>query len=304
MTFLPRYVLPDSEAPQPIGERYGLLTAAQGPFVMPQHAEGGGITYYPTSCGFTRDYPIECGPDDSPGESPGDNIKTFDEGTAFTVGDPFLLYSTIQCGSAGLGALAPEAVETIRRRLNLRFSGGKATGMERGASGAFAASGAPELVPPDPTNIVSVVSTLEQWLYSNRAMAVNGGGTSTGIGYGFRGYIHAPAGVGAWAQREHLIEPDRDNPRIWRTAMGSVWVFGGGYTGALPGAADAVDGVDGVYITGQVTTWDASDSIQPDLRETFDREANQWMALMERVYMVTWDCGIAAAPFEYGAVSP
>lgn len=304
MTFLPRFQLPDDESPQPIGERYGLLTAAQGPFVLPPKALAGGITYYPTSCGFTRDYPIECGPDESPDESPDDSIKIFDEDTVNTLGDPFLLYSTIVCGSAGLGAMPQDAEARLRRRLELRFSNGAATGTEQGASLAFASSGAPELVVPDPTDITSVVSTLEQWLYSRRDMAVDGGGTSQGIGYGFRGYLHAPAGVAAWAMKEHLIEPDRDNPRIWKTAMGTVWVFGGGYSGALPGAAAPVGGVEGIYITGQTTVWKQDLPIEPPLREIFDRETNQRLALLERAYMVTWDCGIAAAGYDIGTVSP
>lgn len=303
MTFLPRYVLPDNEAPQPVGDRYGLLTAASGPFVMPRKAEAGGITYYPTSCGFTREYPIECGPDDSPGESPGDNTKVFDPGTPFTEGNPFLLYSTIQCGSAGLGRTGTDAEATIRRRLDLRFANGLAAGIEQGASTVLAASGAPELAPTDPTNIVSVLSALEGWLYGLRDVPVSGGGVTPGQGYGSRGYIHAPASVAAYAMREHLIEPDPDNRRIWKTAMGSIWVFGGGYSGALPGAAAAVDGIDGIYITGQTTVWEASEPIEPSLRETFDRETNQWMALKERTYMVTFDCAIGAAPFDYAGSS-
>lgn len=303
MTFMPRFVLPDLDAPQPVGERYNLLTAAGGPVLMPSRAQGGGITYYPTSCGFTREYPIECGPDDSPGESPGDDIKIFDPDTAFTDGDPFMLYSTIQCGSAGLGALSSEAQETLRRRLDLRFSNGLATGIENGAAYALALSGAPELAPTDPTDIVSVVSALEQWLYGIRDVPVDGGGTAAGQGYGFRGYIHAPPGVAAYAMREHLIEPDPDNRAIWKTAMGSIWIFGGGYSGALPGAAAAVDGVDGIYITGQTTVWASPDTIQPPLRETFNRTTNQWNALKERVYMVTFDCAVGAAPFEYAGSS-
>lgn len=304
MTFMPRFVLPDLDAPQPVGERYGLFAAAGGPFEMPNHAVGGGISYYPTSCGFTREYDIECGPTESPGESPGDIYKVFDPGTPFTEGDPFALYSTIQCGSAGLGALAEDAVETIRRRLDLRFANGVQTGVESAASTLFALSGAPELEPPDASNIWEVLATLEQWLYGRQDVDTVGGGTSPGQGYGFRGFIHTTPRVAAYAQREHLIEPDPDNRRLWRTAMGTVWVFGGGYSGALPGAAAAVSGTDGIYITGQTTVWKNTPEIKPDLRQTFDRETNQWMALQEGVYMVTWDCAIAAAPFTWGVGSP
>lgn len=298
MTFMPRFVLPDSDAPQPLGARYGLLAAAAGPVVMPSKAQGGGITYYPTSCGFTREYPIECGPDDSPGDSPGDDIKTFDPGTAFTEGDPFLLYSTIQCGSAGLGALAQDAVDTIDRRLRLRFSNGLSAGVEEAASTAFALSGAPELAATDPTDIVSVVATLEQWLYGRQAVDLFGGGTDPGQGYGMRGYLHVTPRAFDYMKSEHLIEPDPDNRRIWITPIGTV-VVPGAYSGALPGDGAATPGTDALWITGQFTVWESPDTIKPDLRETFDRETNQWMALIERVFMVTWDCAIGAAAFNY-----
>ena len=298
MTFMPRFLLGDSEAPQPLGARYGLLTAAAGPVLMPSKAQGGGITYYPTSCGFTRGYPIDCGPDDSPGDSPGDNFKVFDPGTAFTEGDPFLLYSTLQCGSAGLGAMADDAVATVDRRLRLRFDNGLSAGIEEAASVAFAASGAPELAPTNPADIVSVVGTLEQWLYGLRPV-----GLQQGQGYGMRGYLHVTPTAFDYMKSEHLIEPDINNRQIWVTPIGTV-VSPGAYTGALPGDAAAVDGTDALWITGQFTVWESPDTIQPDLRETFDRETNQWMALIERVFMVTWDCAIAAAPFNYGEVSP
>lgn len=303
MAFMPRFALPDSDAPQPVGKRYGLLTAAAGPVVMPSKAQGGGITYYPTSCGSTRQYGVECGPDDSPGdESPGD-IKIFDGGTPFTDGDPFTLYSSLQCGSAGLGALAQDAVDTIDRRLRLRFDSGLAAGVEAATAVLFAASGAPELVAANSADIVAVVGTLEQWLYGRMAVDTSGGGTSAGQGYGYRGYIHTTFRAFDYMKSEHLIEPDPDNRRLWVTPTGTI-VVPGAYSGALPGDGAAQAGVDAVWITGQFTVWESPDTIQPDLRQTFDRTTNQWMALIERIYMVTWDCAIAAAPFDWeGATS-
>jgi hypothetical protein len=194
--------------------------------------------------------------------------------------------------------MAADAVATVDRRLRLRFDNGLSAGIEEAASVAFAASGAPELAPADPTDIVSVVATLEQWLYGLRPV-----GAEPGQGYGMRGYLHVTPTAFEYMKSEHLIEPDQNNRQIWVTPMGTV-VAPGAYTGALPGDAAATDGVDALWITGQFTVWASPDTIQPDLRETFDRETNQWMALIERVFMVTWDCAIAAAPFNYGEVSP
>ena len=65
-----------------------------------------------------------------------------------------------------------------------------------------------------------------------------------------------------------------------------------------------MDGTDAIYITGQVTIWRDPEIQMPPLEQTFDRTANQWRGLAERAYAAAYDCGAAAAPFEYGAVSP
>jgi len=162
--------------------------------------------------------------------------------------------------------------------------------------------GRPELLSPDPTNIVDVVSTLERWIYGLQDVDVAGGGTTEGVSYGYQAYIHAPSGIAAYAGDAHLVEDDRDgNGPFKRTPLGSIWVFGGGYNGAAPGEADQTPGVDFIYVTGQVTVWRDPDVQTPPERQTFNRSQNQWMGLAERTYVVGFDCHVAAAGFESGA---
>jgi hypothetical protein len=107
--------------------------------------------------------------------------------------------------------------------------------------------------------------------------------------------------VASAAAAEHLLVKDG---KYWRTHLGTIVVFGGGYSGALPGAAAAIDGTDAIYATGQVTTWQAETIEIPPIRQILDRTANQWYALAEREYAVGYDCVVAAAPYVYGSVSP
>jgi hypothetical protein len=163
-----------------------------------------------------------------------------------------------------------------------------------------ATPGVPTLTPPDPSDIVSVLATAEQWMYGVQDV-LSDLGPVEGLGYNYRAYVHATPRVAAYAADKHLVEQSG----IYKlTPLGSVWVFGGGYSGALPGAAAAVDGTDAIYITGQVTIWRDPEIQVPSLRQVFDRGTNQWYALAERAYAVAFDCGVAAVPFEYGAVSP
>lgn len=297
MAFLP-YAPVDPPVPQ--AERYRLLTVANGPVETGPDGQPiriyGGVTYEPTFCGSTHDYPVVCGPEESPGESPGTFDKTFDFQGDAVEADPFLVYSSLQCGSAGHSDME----SWMRERVLLRFAAGEATGVERNVARLLAASGAPLLTPADPTDITSVVATLEQWLYGVQDVMSTLGPTE-GIAYNYRGYLHAPPRIAAYAAAGHLIE---QNGIYKQTPLGTVWSFGGGYSGALPGAALAVDGTDAIYVTGQVTIWRDAEIQVPSIRQVFDRGTNQWFALAERAYAVAFDCGVAAAPFEYGAVSP
>jgi hypothetical protein len=165
----------------------------------------------------------------------------------------------------------------MRERTLRRFYDGEPTGVERGLARIMAAAGGPELLSPDPTNIVDVVGTLEQWIYGLQDVDLAGGGTTEGVSYGYQAYIHAPPRVAAYAGDAHLVEDDRDgNGPFKRTPLGSIWVFGGGYNGAPPGEADQTPGVDYIYVTGQVTVWRDPDVQIPDLRQTFSRGQNQW----------------------------
>lgn len=291
MAFMP-YV--PVEAPVPRGDRYGLVRVANGPTIMPEKAQEGGVTFRPISCGETHDYPIVCQPDESLSEeSPGDLLKAFDLDDPLIQADPFLVYSTIQCGTVGRTAAEMEA------RLRLRFANGEPTGVERGFYRTLMNSGAPEVLPVDPADIVSVLSALEQYIYGIRDVATPTG-TVEGVGYNHIAYIHATPGIAAIAASEHLVVEQTAGPQsVKYTPMGSIWVFGGGYSGALPGGVPEL-GTEAIWVTGQVSLWQAATVGVPPQYQTLDRTHNQWMALAEREWIAAYECGVAVAAFETG----
>lgn len=301
MAFLP---LAPVTPPEPRARRYNLLTLANGPIeyarlpgTLGEDDPGepirlaGGLTYQANGCGTTHEYPMVCGPDD---ESPDLTDKNFDFEVPFTDAEPFVVYATLQCGTAGRTA------EQMLERTLRRFADGEPTGVERGMARLLAASGAPLLDVPDTTDIRSVISTLEQWIYGVQDMALVGGGTTEGVSYGYQAYIHATPRVAAYASDAHMIVDDRDaRGPFKRTELGSIWVFGGGYNGAGPGDALPDDGIDHIYVTGQVTIWRDHDVQTPPLRQTLDRGTNQWLGLAERAYVLSFDCHAAAVQFDW-----
>lgn len=243
-------------APMPRGLRYGILAAATGPLELPSPSGlGGGVQYQPVSCGFARLYPIECDTDPP--------TKVFDGIDPLTEADPFVVYSTLQCGPVGY--TLPELEAMARQRL----TNGEQAVAEQAMATILAASATPTPA-PDNTSIVSVVAALEQWLYGN-------------MNYGREGYLHAPLRSAAYMAAEGLLV--RDGP-LWRTNLGTVVIFG-----------DYPDtGVH--YISGQATVWRSTDITVPPLEQTLNRATNQAYVIAEREYAVAFDCLAGSTDFD------
>lgn len=256
MAIVPAVLVP---APEPRGLRYGLLTAANGPLNLPEgHGRGGDVQYEPVSCGFARRWDATCEPG---GE------KTFDPNDPVISAELFVVYATLQCGSVGHTNAEMEA--RVRRRL----ANGEQTAAEAGLAEALASVATP-LFAPDPTDDDSVIGALEQWLYGS-----NPGQQQ----YGNVGYIHSPARYAGYLGSGGFLVRDGN---VWRTHMGTVVVFGGGYPD---------DGT--MWITGQVTVWRSEDVHVPSPEQTFNRTTNQHTLLAEREYAVGFDCHAARINF-------
>lgn len=253
--------------------RYGLIQAAIGPLALPVHARNGGLQYVTNVCGDAFGYEINCLVDLDP--------KTFNEnGLSTVLGVPFLVYSTFICGPVGyteeeLQQFALESLESVEQSVVEQVF----------ADGTFAQ--APSLANnPDVvtvagggTTVVEVLSELERAVYCTS-------------GYGYTAFIHTTIPVFNALKQEHIIEFDG---KRWRTPMGSV-VVGGCYTGDSPAGAAPADGTFWMYATGQTVVWRTPDSeifVAP-IEGTLDRTTNQQRMLVEREYVLTFECAVYA----------
>lgn len=255
--------------------RYGLVQAAVGPLDLPTHGRNGGMRYVTSLCSDGFGYEIEC--------LAAQNSKTaeFGDGMDTITGVPFIIATTIQCGTVGftpeeLRGYVVERLKGIEQgTLEAIFS----TGAVAQAPALLTTSGISTVVGGGVTP-VEVVSELERAMYCGGAL---------GTVYGPPAYLHMPIPVFNQLKSDHLIEFDGTR---WRTPMGSV-VSAGCYAGNTPGGVVPADGTFWIYITGQTTIWRTSDDsihVAP-VEGSLNRTTNQYLMLAEREYVITFECG-------------
>lgn len=259
--------------PGGLSPSYGLfkVVRAMGSFVdtMPIHARQGGLEYQTHVCGLPDCFETNC--IDVLGN------KTLDDLTTTVTGDPFVILTTLACGSVGL------TPELARQRLDEKEIAGEQARVEQVFS-AGACNMNPSLANSTPlatalaasANPVLALGLLEEALYAN---------------YGLTGVIHVPYLAGNWLNANHLI--DKDAAGIWRTAAGSA-VSIGNYDGTSPAGANPGAGATWFYITGQVSIWRSPDAFYSPFAESLTRTTNQWNGFKEREYVMTYECGAFA----------
>lgn len=260
-------------APNPVIPRYGIFKVATGPLDLPINARQGGVQYEISVCDLPECYEIEC--------QAQHNSKTLTNGPTIQVADPFVIYSVIFCSPVGL---ANWGEQKVRGWLFDQLRAGEQSVLERtfstsdcGLSPGLANND--NVVPLAPADtIVEAVSNMESWLYAR---------------YGLPGVIHAPAAAAPYFTASHVIE--KDSAGIWRTDMDTMVSFGD-YAGVGPSGQAAPAGSTFLYITGQVAIWRTPDSelFIPPLGQIIDRSTNEITMVMEREYVISYDCYVAS----------
>lgn len=269
-------IIPALEVPKPTEEfplRYGIFTAAIGPLDLPIHARGGGLWWADAMCGGGQGYEINC--------IDALDTKVFNtDGLDIVTAVPFVVMSNYQCTFTEL-----EVAERLARQ---KFFSVEQSVVEQVFSeGLFAQ--APSLAnnpavvdlsaTTGATETTDVVSVLENAIYCTSQ-------------YGPRAVLHVPLAVFNKMKFDHLI--DFDGFR-WRTPTGTV-VSAGCYTGADPDGAAPAEGTFWIYITGQTAVYRANDFEQIPVQGALNRATNVYTALVEREYVVGFECGVYAMP--------
>jgi hypothetical protein len=264
------------DAPNPVVPRYGLFRAATGPLDLPLNARNGGLQYQLNVCDLPDGYANQCQ------DAISGRTKNIDNPITTITADPFIVYSSIQCSPVGLMNLGRDKVQQY---LYQQLVAGEQTRVENilgtntfGISPNF--STAVNL--GNAQGPVRAIAMLEDWLYAR---------------YGLPGVIHAPMFASPYIMSAYTIERDGYIASgVWRTAAGTAVSFGFygnlGPTGQVPAANDVW-----MYITGQVAIWRTPDSqlfIPEQMGQLINRSTNVFTIVMEREYVVSYDCYVAA----------
>lgn len=264
--------------------RYGLFSAANGPYPLPMHGDVGGVQYLQEHCGNA--HLIAAASCTSPTVG---LPNPFDACDVAAIGLPFQAVATLKSG-----AFPYDAAE-VERRVRVRLGDNEQYVAEQAFWGGNAdvppALQRPELnggqgildVTPTPGTAVTLeygVGLLEDALAQ----------------YSYPGIIHCrPMLTPYLAERSLMPRPER-GPRsagaVYSTPMGNAWSFGRGYSGNKPnndGSAPAA-GTAWLVATGAVTAWRGNDVFVNPPQKTFDRSGNAWQTTAQRAMVLTIDC--------------
>jgi hypothetical protein len=260
-------------APNPIVPRYGIFRVATGPLDLPVQARSGGVQYELSTCDLPLTYEMLCQADRG--------AKSITGGVDTLTALPFVVYSAVRCGTVGL---ANWGQERVNKFLYEQLIAGEQAAVENSFStSAFGVSpglgGNPNVVNLGTAQgVIRATGMLESWLYAR---------------YGLPGVIHAPMIAAPYFSGSHDVSEGSDG--VWRTDVLTKVSFGN-YAGTGPTGQVPADGTTWLYITGQVAIWRTPDSdlFVPPMGQVINRSTNVVTIVMEREYVVSFDCYIAA----------
>jgi len=261
--------------------RYGLFTAANGPFPMPDHGDVGGVQYLEEHCG--QAHLLAAASCSSPTIAASTTLDACD-GTA--IGLPFQVVAGLKAGAFPYDAAEVERRARIRLNDNAQYVTEQA--FWGGNADVQAALMRPELngsgildVTPTPGTPVTIeygVGLLEDALAA----------------YSYPGILHCRPIVTPYLVERQMMPLPQQKGLTGKqyTPMGNVWSFGRGYSGNKPNndATAPTAGTAYIAATGATTIWsDPRIFVSPPER-TFDRSGNAWQTTAQQAYSITVDC--------------
>lgn len=215
---------------------------------------------------------------------------------------PFTIYTEIDCNPVGWVNNAEAIVaEALRRYEHLQ--------VEEVFSTGTVASVANVMYPHLNANAVVVDSTDSLITLQTAAAVVTGTfDVVEGLGilenaladcYGARGLIYVTLPVFEEMLEAHLLTQRNG---LWYTGKGNFVVPGSGLTGNSPAGTAPAAGTSWMYATGALMGYRSAPKQVGNIVESFDRGVNTLKIIIERTYVLGWECCHAAVLVSTGGV--
>lgn len=210
---------------------------------------------------------------------------------------PFTVYTEIDCSPVGWWDDAENNIrEALRRYEHLAveetFWTGTVAGDPNIAFPHLAASGTMDL-PSQPDGLVTV-QTAATIAITGTVDVVEGLGAleqEIGTCYGARGTIYVTLPVFDELVNELLVFQRNG---LWFTAKGNMVVPGSGFPGTSPSGLVPAAGTSWMYATGALMGYRSAPRQVATRKDSFDRSVNTLSLIIERTYILGWDCCHAA----------
>lgn len=269
--------------------KYNLLSAAERDTFSGHQKLG--VQFMPSYCGPALSLSSVCvtGTGVLPAKTPSPG------GVPTRASDPFEVYAWIDCGFVGMSP------DELLQRTRTALDAGASYAVERvfwsGAYTLGAGSVSPHLAANTPIIEVSGGSTT--YLQTAATVITGSHDVVGGIAalesamascYMGTPFIHVPRAVTPYLASNHLLK-DVSGPRLLTMGNESVIVPGAGYINTGPDGTPAAAGTAWLYATGKVKYYEG-ETIETarDPAEMLIRSTNDTVLILERRYVVEWDC--------------
>jgi hypothetical protein len=279
------------EAPPFAPARYGLWSVVDQPIDGDAHWQAG-VQFQPNPCGEGNVVLDNC-----PGIE--DVIKTPTADGLETVGaDPFTVYAWIDCSVTGF-------VEMAELRSVAALTNGEARALERAFWTGVAQNGTVNPHLAADAEVVDMASITPVTVQTAATVITGTYGVFGAVGqlegalsecYGGEGVIHIPSS--ALAELDAAGAVQRDGERL-RTRYGNrIAVYSSNNLQGPDGTVPATGGW--FYATGAITGRRSDAKPTSTIRQAVNRAKNSMVLLVERTYVLGWDCCHFAVHASFG----
>jgi hypothetical protein len=249
---------------------------------------------YPVVCGGASTTYDICIQTLSPSASGSNPTKSAQATRDWRGATPFTVYTEIDCSPVGWWDAAEANVREALRRSEAHvveeaFWTGTVHGDANIALPHLAADTAIFLGESQPTNMVTL-QTAASVPVTGTVDVVEGLGIlerELSDCYSAQGLIYVTLDVFEELVNELLVFQRNG---LWYTAKGNKVVPGGGFTGTSPAGAAAPTGTAWMYATGALMGYRSAPKQVADRTSSLDRSDNTLALIIERTYLLGWDC--------------